>query len=185
MRVDDLSLASVFALEHWQPTINEQIFLNIGTGIKTSIKELADTITGCIGLTAQIKRNRNKPDGTAIKILDSSQLNSLEWKANIEFNSGLLSTIEDFQNKSKHYSKEHGRRKQSPWSNKQPHKQAFHPIWPNKHHKLNSQRKSFLPAKPSPSSQTEQNQGEASTKLIQGRKQKNLSTNYDKQSTDI
>ena len=42
LHVDDLGEACVFALEHWQPEVGEPVFLNVGTALDLSIRELAD-----------------------------------------------------------------------------------------------------------------------------------------------
>jgi GDP-L-fucose synthase len=42
LHVDDLGEACVFALENWQPGPDEQQFLNVGTGVDLSIRELAE-----------------------------------------------------------------------------------------------------------------------------------------------
>ena len=44
LHADDLGSACVFSLEHWQPDTNECQFMNVGTGIDLTIRELAELI---------------------------------------------------------------------------------------------------------------------------------------------
>ena len=44
LHVDDLGEASVFVLENWSPSKGELNFLNVGTGVDLSIRQLADQL---------------------------------------------------------------------------------------------------------------------------------------------
>jgi len=70
--------------------------VNIGSGSDISIKELAELIKKIIGYSGHIEFDLTKPDGTPRKIMDSSKLNSLGWKARISLEKGLISTYDDF-----------------------------------------------------------------------------------------
>ena len=54
LHVDDLGEASVFALEQWQPGSNELHFLNVGTGMDISIRDLADAVALATGFKGEI-----------------------------------------------------------------------------------------------------------------------------------
>tara|TARA_B100000674_G_C37949068_1_gene966358 strand:+ start:1352 stop:2359 length:1008 start_codon:yes stop_codon:yes gene_type:complete len=98
MHADDLGEACVFALEKWSP-LNEQApeddsgeklaFLNVGTGIDLSIRELAQTVANTVGFSGSIEWDTNKPDGTPKKQLDVSRLESMGWKSRIQISEGV------------------------------------------------------------------------------------------------
>ena len=109
MHADDLGEACVFALEHWTALNNDAprddqgkplAFLNVGTGIDLSIRELAEQVADAAGFDGSIQWDRSKPDGTPKKQLDVSRLTKMGWKARINLSQGLENTIKDFkQNK--------------------------------------------------------------------------------------
>jgi len=70
--------------------------VNIGSGSDISIKELAELIKKIIGYSGHIEFDLTKPDGTPRKIMDSSKLNSLGWKARISLEQGIISTYDGF-----------------------------------------------------------------------------------------
>ena len=102
LHVDDLGDACVFALEKWDiDNINSPkdkngsplSFLNVGTGMDISIKELANLIAGFSGYKGEIKWDNTKPDGTPKKQLDVSRINALGWNSKIPIREGLKNTI--------------------------------------------------------------------------------------------
>jgi GDP-L-fucose synthase len=96
LHVDDLGEACVFALEHWQPSPEELQFLNVGTGVDLTIRELAEAVAAATGYRGQILWDTSKPDGTPKKQLDVSRLAALGWKARIQLADGLASTVAEF-----------------------------------------------------------------------------------------
>lgn len=96
LHVDDLADAALFCLERWQPEPEENQFLNVGTGMDMTIRELATRVADCIGYRGRIEWDTSKPDGTPQKLLDVSQLASLGWKARIPLEEGLKSTVAEF-----------------------------------------------------------------------------------------
>ena len=66
--------------------------LNMGSGKEVSIKELAEAIKEVVGFEGEIKWDSTKPDGTPRKLMDSSKLAELGWKAKISLKDGLTST---------------------------------------------------------------------------------------------
>ena len=92
LHVDDLASACVFMMENY----NEKQFLNIGFGEDTSIADLAKLIMNITGYSGSIQFNTTKPDGTYRKLLDSSRLHALNWKAKIELEEGIRNTYQDF-----------------------------------------------------------------------------------------
>ncbi|HFS66795.1 MAG TPA: GDP-L-fucose synthase [Flavobacteriia bacterium] len=63
--------------------------INIGTGKDISIKELANTIKNIIGFKGNFFYNKEKPDGTLIKLTDPSKLHNLGWKHAVELQNGI------------------------------------------------------------------------------------------------
>jgi GDP-L-fucose synthase len=96
LHVDDLGEACVFGLERWQPGPDELQFLNVGTGVDLSIRELAEQVAAATGFQGEITWDTTKPDGTPKKQLDVSRLAALGWKARISLNDGLRDTFSDF-----------------------------------------------------------------------------------------
>jgi GDP-L-fucose synthase len=105
LHVDDLGEACVFALEHWDPSTADAPrdrdgqalpFLNVGTGVDLSIRELAEAVAAATGFEGEIHWDASKPDGTPKKQLDVSRLAALGWRARIPLTEGLASTVADF-----------------------------------------------------------------------------------------
>ena len=97
LHVDDLGEACVFALEHWQPQADEPTFLNVGTGLDLSIRELAEAVAQATGFNGTIHWDVTKPDGTPKKQLDVGRLKSYRWQAKISLLDGLSRTISDYR----------------------------------------------------------------------------------------
>lgn len=99
--VDDMAAASVYVMEldkkiydqHTQPMLSH---INVGYGSDVSIKELAQCISEVVGYQGQIGFDRTKPDGTVRKLMDSSRLNHLGWRAEISLREGLVKAYQDF-----------------------------------------------------------------------------------------
>ncbi|MDA8561852.1 GDP-L-fucose synthase [Gammaproteobacteria bacterium] len=90
LHVDDMASASVFVMKN--PGIKEMV--NIGSGEEISIKELAKSISEVVGFKGDIVYDSTKPDGTLRKLLDTSRLNQLGWKAKISLKLGLKDTYQ-------------------------------------------------------------------------------------------
>ena len=97
LHADDLGEACVFALEHWQPELDETPYLNVGTGVDLSIRELAEAVASATGFNGSIYWDSSKPDGTPKKQLDVGRLASLGWRAQIPLAEGLANTVELFR----------------------------------------------------------------------------------------
>lgn len=54
-----------------------------------SIKELACLIKNIVGFKGEIVFNNSKPDSTMDRMLDSSRLQNLGWKAKIKLEDGI------------------------------------------------------------------------------------------------
>ena len=97
LHVDDLGEACVFALERWQPGIEDPPFLNVGTGLDLTIRALAETVAEATGYRGTILWDSSKPDGTPRKQLDVSRLAALGWRAQIPLVEGLNATVAQFR----------------------------------------------------------------------------------------
>lgn len=97
---DDLADAVVYLMENKDSTdIGD--FVNIGTGVDMTIKQLAETLRDVVyadvtGRTCQIEWDTTKPNGTPKKLLDVSRLNGLGWKAHTGFVEGVKLAFKDF-----------------------------------------------------------------------------------------
>ena len=87
--VDDVADACIFLMNNYED--NEHI--NIGSSQGYSIKNLASVIADKVGFTGDINWDTTKPNGTPIKLLDSSKLNNLGWNPQIDFKEGIEKTI--------------------------------------------------------------------------------------------
>ena len=93
MHVDDLSEASIYALENWYPKKEELKYMNVGTGKDISIRELATIIAKEIGFEGEIEWDVSKPDGTPKKQLNISKFSKLGWSSKIKLSDGIKNTI--------------------------------------------------------------------------------------------
>jgi GDP-L-fucose synthase len=92
LHVDDLALAVLFAIEN---KLEDSLY-NVGVGSDVSIRDLALLIQKIVGHTGEIIWDETKPDGTPRKLMDTSKLNKLGWKANIDLESGIQDTYNWF-----------------------------------------------------------------------------------------
>ncbi len=106
LHVNDLGDAAVFVLENWDPgSINAPVcelgkpltYLNVGTGLDISIKDLANKIAQFTGFNGQILWDESKPDGTARKQLNINRLKDLGWQPSIKINEGIKKTVAEYK----------------------------------------------------------------------------------------
>jgi GDP-L-fucose synthase len=99
--VDDMAAACVhvMALEgaayaaHTQPMLSH---VNVGFGSDITISELAQAIAAVVGYQGEIRFDASKPDGAPRKLLDSTRLHGLGWRARVELREGLALAYGDF-----------------------------------------------------------------------------------------
>ena len=87
LHTDDLARAVLHLLEHY----DDGAPINIGWGKDLSIKDLALLIAEVVGYKGSIEWDTSKPDGTPRKLLDTSRINALGWKPEIELRDGVES----------------------------------------------------------------------------------------------
>lgn len=103
--VDDLAEACLFILENWS-VVNLKIennekkinWLNVGSPFETSIKDLVKIISNQIGFKGEIIWNKDMPDGTPRKKLDTQKINDLGWRAKTDLEKGINLTLQHFKN---------------------------------------------------------------------------------------
>jgi len=93
LHVDDLAKAVLVCLEKYDDP--QQI--NIGSGDEISIKDLGQKIANLTGFTGKVVWDSNRPDGTPRKVLDSTKIHKLGWKAAITLDQGIAATVEWYQ----------------------------------------------------------------------------------------
>lgn len=101
MFVNDMAAASVHVMElpkdrYDQHTTPMQTHINVGTGVDTTIGDLARLIGKVVGFGGNISFDTSKPDGTPRKLLDVSKLKALGWSAQVSLEQGLEATYEDY-----------------------------------------------------------------------------------------
>ena len=93
--VEDAADAIIKAAEIY----NEEMPLNVGTGMETPIAELAESIKEISNYSGQIKWNTAGPDGALRKVSDVSRMkNKLKWETKYTLKAGLTKTIKWFEN---------------------------------------------------------------------------------------
>lgn len=70
--------------------------VNIGYGQDITIREAADLIAEVVGFAGRVVFDASKPDGTRQKLLDTSRLTTLGWKAHTRLREGLKRAYFDF-----------------------------------------------------------------------------------------
>lgn len=90
LNVDDLAAALLLLMDVYEDSKT----INIGYGEDLTIKELAETIKDTVGYKGQITFDTSKPDGTPVKLLDSSRIRALGWKPAIDLRTGLKQAYE-------------------------------------------------------------------------------------------
>jgi len=101
LHVEDMAEASIFVMnledaiyqQETQPMLSH---INVGSGVDCTIRELVETVAKVVGFTGEIEFDANKPDGTARKLMDTSRLSRLGWKAKTNLEDGLKMTYEWF-----------------------------------------------------------------------------------------
>ena len=87
---NDVSAAALGMFHHLAlPAGGSLAYVNVGTGIDCTIRELAETIARVTGFGGRLTFDTTKPDGTPRKLMDVSRLKALGWQAGIGLEDGL------------------------------------------------------------------------------------------------
>lgn len=92
LHVDDLAAALLHLLELADPPD----WVNVGTSEDLSIRALAEKIAVVTGFPGAITHDLSKPDGTPRKLTDTTRLRATGWAPQIDLDTGLAATYEDF-----------------------------------------------------------------------------------------
>ena len=104
--VDDLARACIFLIKNWNPVndlnseelrLTKNCIINVGSNDEVPIKELARIIARKCNYEGEIIWDKEKPDGTTRKKLETSKINSLGWFPDIDLETGLDLTLESFR----------------------------------------------------------------------------------------
>lgn len=101
LHVDDLAEACYFLMEHY----DEELFVNVGYGSDVSIRELAQIIRGIVGFSGDLVFEKNKPDGTPKKLMDSGRIFEMGWKPRIPLKEGIEAVYSAIKNSPDFFSK--------------------------------------------------------------------------------
>jgi len=100
---DDMADGSVFVMEMDDQKLSETLlsypnpcFVNLGTGVDVTIRELAEAVKTVVGFDGELVFDSSKPDGTMRKLLDISRMKSLGWEAKVSLWDGIEKTYEWF-----------------------------------------------------------------------------------------
>lgn len=83
--VDDMADACIFLMEK---DITNGIF-NVGFGEDIGIRELAELVKSVVAFTGTLQFDPTKPDGTPVKLMDSTRLRDLGWKPKTNLRDGI------------------------------------------------------------------------------------------------
>ena len=99
--IDDMSEAIIHIMnldlvqyrKHTEDMISH---INIGFGSDVTIEELAKQLVKIVGYEGRMVFDLTKPDGVFRKLMDSTLIESLGWKASISLEDGLTLTYSDY-----------------------------------------------------------------------------------------
>ena len=92
LHVDDCAAACLFLMENYAA----EGIVNIGVGEDISIAGLAGLVGEAVGYQGEIVYDSSKPDGTPRKLVDTSKINGLGWRASIPLQEGIKNTYQWF-----------------------------------------------------------------------------------------
>jgi GDP-L-fucose synthase len=92
LHVDDAADGLVFVMQNYA----DEMPINLGSGREISIADLARLVCRVVGFEGAIVFDATKPDGTPRKLLDTTRLAALGWRAAISLEDGLAETYRWF-----------------------------------------------------------------------------------------
>jgi len=90
LHVDDLAEALLTIMNHYDGP--EPI--NVGSGTDLRVSQIAELVRYVVGHEGDIIWDKEKPDGTPRKLLETSKIRSLGWKPRIDLEDGVRHTWE-------------------------------------------------------------------------------------------
>lgn len=102
LHVDDMADGSLFVLgldrqtylANTEPMLSH---INVGYGTDVTISELALLIAEATGFKGRVSFDSSKPDGTMRKLMDTSRLSTMGWKAAVPLKEGVRQTYQWFR----------------------------------------------------------------------------------------
>ncbi|OZC96816.1 GDP-fucose synthetase [Rhodococcus sp. 06-221-2] len=94
LHVDDMAAACIHLLENYDGP--DQV--NVGTGVDSTIQEIAEMVASAVGFEGRTEWDTTKPDGTPQKLLDVNKLRKAGWKPQIGLQEGIESTVRWYRN---------------------------------------------------------------------------------------
>lgn len=91
MHADDLADACLFLMDNF----DEEGFVNVGTGVDLTIRDLSEMIKTIVGYEGDIIQDTTKPDGTPRKLMDVSKIHAMGWQHQISLEEGIKSVVEE------------------------------------------------------------------------------------------
>lgn len=89
---DDIADGCIFLMENYDGT--EPI--NMGSGREYSIMEISKIIKKIVGFEGEIVCDPTKPDGMMRRMVDSSRIHAMSWRAQTDMETGLKKVYEDY-----------------------------------------------------------------------------------------
>lgn len=93
--IDDVVDGILFTMEN----VNDSGHLNLGSGVDSSIRELAQTVAEQVGYRGRIEWDPSKPDGMPRKCLDVSRMADLGFRAKTKLTDGIQQVIRDYESR--------------------------------------------------------------------------------------
>lgn len=75
---------------------NPPDWVNLGSGVDVSIRELAELVCSVVGYAGSIELDRSKPDGTLRKLTDISRMRATGWESSISIEEGVRMAYASF-----------------------------------------------------------------------------------------
>lgn len=101
--VDDMADGCLYVLQLDRATLAAHLlsypkpcFVNLGTGVDVTIRELAETIRTVVGFEGRLSFDSTKPDGTPRKLQDVLRMQALGWSAQVGLREGVERTYRWF-----------------------------------------------------------------------------------------
>ncbi len=94
--VDDMAAGSLYVLGLDDARLKEHLlnypnpcFVNLGTGVDVTIRELAETVKEVVGYSGRLTFDPSKPDGTPRKLQNVSRMTALGWQSTVALREGV------------------------------------------------------------------------------------------------
>ncbi|MEC4005361.1 GDP-L-fucose synthase [Flavobacterium sp. SUN052] len=85
LHATDMADACVFLMQNY----DDEGFVNIGSGVEISIKDLAYLVKNIVGFNGEVVFDTSKPDGTPRKLMDVTKLSKMGWHYKISLEEGI------------------------------------------------------------------------------------------------